>query len=104
MDIGKRYKRNELAESVLKPSARIAQGFNTYSFITVDGRIIQGFFVSESAHDVQIKLTDGTSKTIRVDDIDERIKQPHSLMPQGLANNITPEQLADLLAYLESLH
>ena len=103
VDIGKRYKRHELAESVLKPGARIAQGFDTYSFITERGKTIQGFIVTESAKEIQIRQTDGSAMTLKSDEIEERIKLTTSLMPQGLANNITPEQLGDLLAYLESL-
>lgn len=103
VDIGKRYKRAELVESILNPNAKIAQGFDTYAFITIDGRIVNGFVVSESAEEVQIRQTNGVSVALKKADIDERIKQKLSMMPTGLANNLTPGQLADLVAYLESL-
>lgn len=103
VDIGKRYNRTELAESILKPSAKIAQGFDTYSFVTVDGKIVTGFVVSESADTVQIRQNDGLAVSLKKDEIEERVKQEVSMMPLGLANNLTPEQLADLIAYLESL-
>lgn len=103
VDIGKRYKKDELIESILNPSAKIAQGFDTYSFIMNDGKIFTGFVTSESAADLQIKQTDGVTSTIKAADIDERVKQKLSMMPIGLANNLTPEQVADLVAYLQSL-
>lgn len=103
VDIGKRYKPAELVESILKPSAKIAQGFDTYSFITTDGKILQGFVVSESAEAIELRQNDGTAKTLPTDEIDERVKQEVSMMPNGVVGNLTPEQLADLLAYLESL-
>jgi hypothetical protein len=31
------------------------------------------------------------------------VQQKQSAMPDGLAANLTPEQLADLMAYLQSL-
>jgi hypothetical protein len=37
-------------------------------------------------------------------DIEERKKQEKSMMPEGLVGNLKLEQLADLMAYLESLH
>jgi len=37
-------------------------------------------------------------------EIEERKRQETSIMPEGLVNNLTPEQFADLLSYLESLH
>jgi putative heme-binding domain-containing protein len=104
VDIGKRYKPAELLESLLKPSAKIAQGFDTYSFVTDKGRLITGFVVLESADAVQIRLQTGMLQEFRQEEIDERIRQTQSIMPVGLANNLTPQQLADLLAYLQSLH
>lgn len=103
VDIGKRYKRAELIESVLKPSAKIAQGFDTHAFVTTGGRVLTGFVVRESSDAVQLRQADGLGKTLRLDEIEERVKQPQSMMPEKLVNNLTPEQLADLLAYLESL-
>ena len=103
VDIGKRYKKNELLESVLKPSAKIAQGFDTYAFITVEGKQVSGFVTSESANSVQVRQADGVSVKIMTEDIEVRRKLEGSMMPKGLVNNLTPEQLADLIAYLQSL-
>jgi putative heme-binding domain-containing protein len=103
VDIGQRYKREELIESILRPSAKIAQGFDTFGFITADGKILTGFVVSESATDVTVREANGLSHTLKLDDIEERAKKEISMMPDGIAGNLTPEELADLLAYLESL-
>ena len=103
VDIGKRYKKHELIESILKPSAKIAQGFDTYSVIMQDGKIRTGFVTTESADAIQLKQTTGITLSLQKSYIDERIKQKLSMMPIGLANNLTPEQVADLVAYLQSL-
>ena len=39
VDIGKRYSPAELVESILKPSAKIAQGYEAYTFAMADGRV-----------------------------------------------------------------
>jgi putative heme-binding domain-containing protein len=103
VDIGKRSKKAELLESVFKPSAKIAQGFDTYLFQTAQGKVFSGFVTGESALQVQIRQTNGVPVTLDKKDIDERVKSEGSLMPVGLSNNLTPEQLADLVAYLQSL-
>ena len=103
VDIGKRYKKHELIESILNPNAKIAQGFDTYAFITVEGKVISGFITSESAKEVNIRQTNGLPLILKKDDIEVRRKSEGSMMPKGLADNLTPELLADLIAYLQSL-
>jgi putative heme-binding domain-containing protein len=103
VDIGKRYKPQELLESVLKPSAKIAQGFDTYGFVTTSGKIVSGFVTSESAENVEVRQATGVPLVLVKTDIEERVKQMKSMMPDGLISNLTPAQLADLLAYLQSL-
>ena len=87
----------------MKPSEKIAQGFDTFSFLTTSGQVETGFVVSESAETVTIRSANGLSKEIIKPDIEDRIKRELSMMPKGLVNNLTPEQLADLIAYLRSL-
>jgi putative heme-binding domain-containing protein len=103
VDIGKRYKPPELLESILKPSAEIAQGFDTYGFVTTDGKIVSGFVASESAEDVEVRLATGVPVVLIKTELEERVKQMKSMMPEGLVSNLTAAQLADLLAYLQSL-
>ena len=59
VDIGKRYSPAELVESILKPSAKIAQGYEAYSFAMADGRVVNGFVVSEGASTVQVRESFG---------------------------------------------
>jgi len=103
VDIGKRSKADEMVESVLKPSAKLAQGYETYRFVMTDGRIVQGFVVGERADATVIRESNGVQLELKKADIESRIMQKLSAMPEGLAANLTPEQLADLIAYLQSL-
>lgn len=103
VDIGKRYKKEELVESILKPSAKIAQGFDTYLFVMDSGKVFTGFVTGESADEIKLRQTDGVEVVLKIDEVDLRQKKPESMMPVGVANNMTPEQLADLIAYLQSL-
>jgi putative membrane-bound dehydrogenase-like protein len=103
VDIGKRSRPEELVESILKPSAKIAQGYEAYSFAMADGRVVSGFVVSEGAATVQVRESSGERKELKRSDIEDRKRQEPSAMPEGIAANLTPEQLADLVAYLCSL-
>jgi putative heme-binding domain-containing protein len=103
VDIGKRSKPDELVESIIKPGAKLAQGYETYRFVTTDDRVFVGFVVSEGANVTTIRETNGVQRELKKDDIASRQMQKESTMPEGIAANLTPEQLADLLAYLQSL-
>ena len=103
VEIGKRYKADELVESILKPSAKLAQGYETYLFATTDGRVFQGFVVAERADATVIREANGVERELKKEEIETRAMQKQSAMPDGLATNLTPEQLADLIAYLQSL-
>jgi putative heme-binding domain-containing protein len=103
VDIGKRYTATELVESILKPSAKIAQGFETYLFEMTDGRVFTGFVVSESAKSVLVRDASGLQRELKLSQIESRTIQKQSMMPDGIINNLTPEDLADLIAYLQSL-
>ena len=59
--------------------------------------------VSESAKSVLIRDASGVQRELKLAQIESRKVQPQSMMPDGIVNNLTPEDLADLLAYLQSL-
>jgi putative heme-binding domain-containing protein len=103
-DVTARYKRAELIESILKPSAKIAQGFETHIFTMTDGKILTGFVVRESGDEVEIRDVAGLATVLKKKDIDERRQSKESVMPEGLVDTLTVHELASLLAYLESLY
>jgi putative membrane-bound dehydrogenase-like protein len=103
VDIGKRYGPADLVESILKPGAKIAQGYEAYTFAMTDGLVFSGFIISEGAADVHIRESSGVLRALKRADIEKRHRQESSAMPEGIAASLTPEQLADLIAYLQSL-
>ncbi len=102
-DIANRYSRAELAEAILKPSAKIAQGFETQKFATVNGVLYEGFIVRESGEEVEFRNATGAVTVLDKAQIEERGKSEVSVMPTGLADPLTTRELASILAYLESL-
>ncbi|WP_435007800.1 DUF7133 domain-containing protein [Tundrisphaera lichenicola] len=102
-DITTRYNRAELTESILKPSAKIAQGFETQKIALNSGLIYEGFVVRESGEELEMRNSAGAVTIIPKAEIEERGKSEVSVMPQGLLDPLTPEDLASILAYLESL-
>ena len=88
LGIAARYSRAELTESILKPSAKIAQGFEPQKFATVDGRTYEGFVVRESGDEVEMRDVQGGATILSKKDIDDRAKGEVSIMPTGLADSV----------------
>ncbi len=102
-DVAARYNRSELVESILKPSARIAQGFETQKIALNNGQTVEGFVVREAGDEVELRNSSGNVVLIPKTEIEERGKGELSVMPQGLMDPLTPHDLASLLAYFESI-
>ncbi len=100
--IAGRYNRSELCESILKPSAKIAQGFETQYFKTADGDVIDGFVSRESGDEVEVHNATGQAVILKKSNIKARGRRDFSIMPEGLVVKLTPAELASLIAYLES--
>jgi putative heme-binding domain-containing protein len=59
--------------------------------------------VSVRAQSTIIREMDGKQHELKKSDVEEKRRQELSAMPEGLTANLTPQQLADLVAYLQSL-
>jgi len=101
--ISARYNRAELSESILKPSAKIAQGFETQKFATTSGQVLEGFVVRESGDEVELRNSAGVVTVLPKKEIEERGKTELSVMPLGLVDPLSVPEFASLLSYLESL-
>jgi len=101
-DITARYGPPEIIESILRPSVKIAQGFTTATVKTRDGTDYEGFIVRESGDNLELRNLAGPV-VIPKKDIVRRGTRKTSVMPEGLFDRSTPEDLASMLAYLKSL-
>ena len=88
-----------LLVDILSPSQSIAQGYETYLVELANGRSEAGLLASQSATTITLRQA---AKTIPIQrrDIQRLTVVPQSMMPATLDTAITPEQMADLLAYL----
>jgi uncharacterized repeat protein (TIGR03806 family) len=100
-DVGQRTKPDYLLESIVDPNAKIVEGFQTEVVMTDDGRIVTGVVMAEDQYEVVIGEATATHK-ISKEAIEERQTSPNSTMPT-MANLLTVQQVADLIAYLQTL-
>jgi putative heme-binding domain-containing protein len=101
-EVGKRANREYLLESLIEPSAKIVKGFEPLVIVTDDGRVFSGTFVADDGKNLIIAPPAGGKVTIAIANIAERFQSPVSSMPP-MGKTFTLQQIADLVAYLESL-
>ncbi|WP_197441139.1 PQQ-dependent sugar dehydrogenase [Thalassoglobus neptunius] len=101
--IGGKFDRPHLIESLLEPSRQIVEGYRTSSLVMNDGRILNGIVKPKSETEVTLLTVEGKSRDLLREDIEEQKVSDVSLMPEGLAQHLSGDQFADLIAYLETL-
>jgi putative heme-binding domain-containing protein len=101
--IGGKFDRPHLIESILDPSAEILQGYQSSIVATKAGRTFTGIIKSESKKNLTLMDAEGKLITVPVEEIESREVSKVSLMPAGLVDRMTPADFTDLIAYLQTL-
>ena len=89
------------AIAILEPSAEIREGFGAYVAKLKDGQTLMGILVQQDAGGVTLKDMAGQKQTARTSQIEKLEALPQSLMPEGLLDPLSLEEIADLFAYLQ---
>jgi putative heme-binding domain-containing protein len=102
-DIGGKFDRELLIESVLEPSRQIVEGYRPTLVATTDGRAFTGIVRGETEKELVLADSEGRLHKFDKSDVEGRRTLDTSLMPEGLASALSPVEFADLVAYLASL-
>ncbi|MBE2283746.1 MAG: c-type cytochrome [Prosthecobacter sp.] len=92
----------QLVTNILDPNREVSPNFSLYLVETIDGRTLSGLIASETAGNLTLKRADGGTDTVLRSEIKSLTSPGISLMPEGLEAAITPQQMADLIAYLQA--
>lgn len=98
--IGKKYNRAQMLEHILEPSKLIEPKFVSYVAQLSDGRVIQGLLTNRTTDEFVFRDIKDQDVRVAAEDVETLAPQRLSLMPELLLRDLTPQQTADLLAYL----
>jgi putative heme-binding domain-containing protein len=92
----------DLLEAIVFPSASFVRGYEPVQILTRDGKAHNGLIQSESPD--ELALSTGPSDVVRIirRDIDEIQPSRVSVMPAGLEQQLSMQELADLVAFLQA--
>ncbi|QDU28196.1 Cytochrome c [Anatilimnocola aggregata] len=88
-----------LLNTLIDPSAAVNKDYQMQVIATTSGRIITGLIVEESKTAITVQ-TVNEKIVVPADEIEERKVSPVSMMPDGLLQNLSTDQVQQLLAYL----
>lgn len=99
------FKRDDLdtmLTNILKPSAEIREGFVNTLVKSKDGRTLTGIVILSSDATLTVRCADGQDVTLEKSQIKLQKALGVSLMPEGLLEGLSDEDVKNLFAYLRS--
>jgi putative membrane-bound dehydrogenase-like protein len=92
--------KEKLLTSILDPNREVAPNYIGYSIDTTDGQNLLGILTSDTSASITIRQAYGKELTLPRTQIKRMTSQGKSLMPEGLEQDLTPQQFADLLEFV----
>jgi putative heme-binding domain-containing protein len=97
------YSKVDVLEHILNPSKKVDKKYQSNVISLTSGKVLTGLIVEETGD--SLKLIDNPSApdkitVINKSDIEERTLSEVSIMPKGVLNKLTREEIFDLLAYV----
>ena len=99
------YKRDDVPQmllNVINPSAETREGFESSVIVAKSGRMVTGIVTEKDARVVVVRTAEGQQVVLPKDDIESVNVSGVSMMPEGLLDGLSDQQVCDLFAYLRS--
>lgn len=97
-----RQDRDYLLVSLVDPSSVIRREYLSHVVQTIDGRVLVGLIVGQTAGSLTLADAKGERITVLRDEVETIEESPVSLMPDNLYRELAPQELRDLFAYLQA--
>jgi len=102
-EIGTKLGPDALFQSILDPDAGIAFGYEGLEITMQDGETWSGILMGETETELSLKTQSGRFKRLDLSRIEERRAWKRSMMPSGLQQAMSVQDLVDLVTYLSQL-
>ncbi|MFL5243367.1 MAG: PVC-type heme-binding CxxCH protein [Gemmataceae bacterium] len=95
----------EILHDIVEPSFRINEKYQTFSFELKSGKALSGIILEETPTTYKVienPLLKAEPVVLKKADVEEKKKLPTSIMPKGLLDKLTREEILDLVAYVQA--
>jgi putative heme-binding domain-containing protein len=97
-----RKNRELLVQNIVDPSAVVRQEFISHIAVTKDGQVVTGLLAESMADTITLVDSKNQRTVLKRSDLDALKESPVSLMPEKLLDDLTDQQVRDLIAYLQT--
>ncbi len=94
---------SDLLIAILDPNREAQPNFNTYNVVTESGKIYTGIIASETANSITLRRSEAKEDVILRSTVEELTSTGVSLMPEGLEKELSPQDIADVIAFVKSI-
>jgi putative heme-binding domain-containing protein len=101
--VADRFSRDDLFTAIIRPSKDVSPRYRTTLLETTAGKVYQGIILYEAVDGLILQTGPAATVRLRGDQIADRRTSPLSLMPTGLLDRLSDQEIADLYAYLRQL-
>jgi putative heme-binding domain-containing protein len=98
--VAKRFTRKEVLEAILFPSHVISDQYATKRVRTASGHVYNGIVSRQGNGSLTVRDSDLNEHFVSEEDIEEVLPSKVSLMPSGLLDSLTAEEIRDMFAYM----
>ena len=85
---------------ILAPNREVQANFTQYLILLDDGRVLSGMITAESPTSLTLTRAEGVQETVLRQNIEEIRGSGKSLMPEGLEQTVTKQEMCDLITFL----
>ncbi len=89
-----------LLKHIVNPNAEMAPYYRPQQLLTIDGEVLTGLVVGKEGQKQQYVAADGSMFSVDKDDVELRREMQTSIMPSGLLDTMSVEEIRHLIAYL----
>jgi hypothetical protein len=97
-----RTDRRHLLESILQPSNTVAPHYVSWHLESADGKVRNGMLIHTNVDEYTYLDPQGGRFKLRTGDLVEQRALPTSIMPDGLVERMTDQEMRDLLAFMQT--
>jgi putative heme-binding domain-containing protein len=85
------------------PSVSFARGYEAFTAVTASGQVHTGVITRETPEAIYLFSTDRVETRVPRAEVETLAQSTVSIMPEGMEAQLNRQELADLIAFLQSL-